>query len=107
MDDTQRFRVSRVIHAPADLIFARLADPARHTGIDGSGMLGGSDSPQVTETGQRFLVHMSRDDLGHDRTVNTVVAFEPPTRIGWAPALGTSFPCPLVDRPSGRHHAAG
>jgi hypothetical protein len=41
---------------------------------------------------------MFRDDLGHYRTVNTVVVFEPPTRIGWAPALDTSFPCALVDR---------
>lgn len=98
MDDTKRFQVSRVIHAPTERIFARLADPARHAEIDGSGMLQGSDSLQITATGQRFVVNMFRDDLGHYRTVNTVVAFEPPTRIAWAPALDTSFACPLVDQ---------
>lgn len=98
MADTKEFQVSRVIHASAEQIFACLAAPGRHTEIDGSEMLQGSDSPPITAAGQRFVVDMFRDDLGHYRTINTVVVFEPPNRIGWAPALDTSFPCPLVDR---------
>ena len=98
MADIKQFQVSRLIHSPGEQIFALLSRPGRHSEIDGSDMLRGSDSPPITAAGQRFVVNMFRDDLGHYRTVNTVVVFEPPTRIGWAPALDTSFPCPLVDR---------
>ncbi|MHB1497462.1 MAG: hypothetical protein ACYCXN_06065, partial [Acidimicrobiales bacterium] len=35
-------KVSRRIEAPADRIFAILADPVRHLDFDGSGMLRGS-----------------------------------------------------------------
>jgi hypothetical protein len=87
-----------VINAAGEQIFALLAEPGRHAEIDGSDMLQGSESPPITAAGQEFVVDMFRDDLGHYRTVNTVVVFDPPTRIGWAPALDTSFPCPLVDR---------
>jgi hypothetical protein len=98
MADNKQIQVSRVIHAPAGQIFALLADPGRHAEIDGSDTLRGSDSPPITAVGQQFVVDMFRDDLGNYRARSTVVAFEPPIRIGWAPALETSFPCPLVDR---------
>jgi hypothetical protein len=98
MTDAKQYQVSRFIHAPAEHIFALLADPARHTEIDGSDMLQGSASSPIAAADQSFVVNMFRDDLGHYRTVNTVVLFEPPTRIGWAPTLDTSFPCALVDR---------
>jgi hypothetical protein len=101
MADTKQFQVSRMIHAPAEHIFALLADPARHSEIDGSATLQGSESSPITAAEQRFVVNMFRDDLGRYRTVNTVFVFEPPTRIGWAPRLDTSFPCALVDRLAG------
>src|SRR5438445_10362811 len=98
MADTKQFQASRVIHAPAQRILALLAGPARHTEIDGSHMVQGSESLPITDADQKFVVNMFREDLGHYRTLNTVVAFDPPNRIGWAPTLDTSYSCPLVDR---------
>jgi uncharacterized protein YndB with AHSA1/START domain len=101
MADTKQMKASRVIHAPAERIFALLADPRRHAEMDGSGTVRGGDNPPITTAGQQFVMDMFRDDVGGYRSISTVVAFEPPTRIAWAPALDTSFPCSTVDRLAG------
>jgi uncharacterized protein YndB with AHSA1/START domain len=80
--------VSRRIEAPADEIFALLADPARHTELDGSGMLRGAEGAMpITAVGDRFLMQMYFDPLGGDYKMdNHVVEFEPNRRIAWTPA---------------------
>jgi uncharacterized protein YndB with AHSA1/START domain len=80
--------VSRRIPAPADRIFAVLADPDRHTELDGSGMLRGpEDASPITGVGDRFLMKMFFDRLGGDYKMdNHVVEYERGRRIAWAPA---------------------
>jgi hypothetical protein len=48
MDDAKRFEVRQVVAAPIEQVFAVVADPRKHVGIDGSGML------QRTDSGQRW-----------------------------------------------------
>jgi len=80
--------VSRRIEAPADRIFAILADPGRHMEFDGSGMLRGSAGDgTLTRVGDTFTMRMHR--LGDDYLMlNYVVEFEPDRRISWEPAPG-------------------
>jgi uncharacterized protein YndB with AHSA1/START domain len=80
--------VSRRIEAPADRIFALLADPERHTELDGSGMLRGAERAKpITAVGDRFLMQMYFDRLGGDYKMdNHVVEYEPNRRIAWTPA---------------------
>jgi hypothetical protein len=82
--------VSRRIEAPADHIFAVLADPGRHTELDGSGMLRGvSSGGPISAVGDRFVMNMFFDRFGGDYLMdNHVVEFEPGRRIAWAPAAG-------------------
>jgi hypothetical protein len=87
MTDAKQLTADRVVAAPADAIFALLSDPQQHSVLDGSGTLRGTDAGPVTEKGQVFAMRMHRDDMGDYRTLNTVVAFEPGTTIGWAPML--------------------
>jgi hypothetical protein len=85
-----RIKVSRQIDAPAGRIFALLADPARHEVIDGSGTVRSADSPQLlTAEGQRFRMHMHREDRGGAyATDNIVTTFRPDRALGWA----TTYP---------------
>lgn len=74
--------VGRVIAAPADAIFAVLADPARHADIDGSGMLRGTREPsRRLRLGDRFGMAM-RLGIPYHMT-NVVTEFEPNRRIAW------------------------
>jgi hypothetical protein len=80
-------RVSRRIGAPADAIFGILADPRRHTEIDGSDMLRGAltEAP-VSGIGDEFVLKMYLSRLGGDyEMINRVVVFEPGRRITWEP----------------------
>lgn len=99
MSDGRQLKVTRTVRAPADQIFALLADPKQHVVIDGSGFLQGSDSDPITEVGQIFAVNMYREDLGPYRSLNTVTALEPGRRIGWAPDLDPE--CELAPRVAG------
>jgi len=75
--------VERVIPAPAEAIFALVADPGRHRDIDGSGALQGlkTDAPQRLELGSTFGMSMK---MGIKYSmVNTVVEFEADRRIAW------------------------
>ena len=74
--------VTRVIPAPAQVIFDILADPARHPDIDGSGTVvrARGQVPRLS-LGARFGMDMK---LGLPyRMVNTVVDFEEGRRIAW------------------------
>lgn len=78
----QEVSVSRVIAAPAQKIFDVLADPTKHSVIDGSdSVLGAADNPTRLSMGARFGMKMK---IGFPYTIkNTVVEFEEPTRIAW------------------------
>ena len=74
--------VERVIPAPAERIFAILADPSRHSEIDGSGTVRGMKSPaQELALGSKFGMSMK---LGVPYSMeSTVIEFEPNRRIAW------------------------
>src|SRR5579863_8839982 len=64
-EDRAPVRVSRRIEAPADQIFELLADPRRHTELDGSGMLRGAVSDEtITRVGDAFEMRMHLDEIG-------------------------------------------
>jgi uncharacterized protein YndB with AHSA1/START domain len=80
--------VSRRVEAPAARVFAILADPARHPGIDGSGMLReATDGQPVRAVGDTFGMRMHNDEMGDYEMLNYVVEYEQDSRIGWEPAL--------------------
>src|SRR5687768_3427156 len=72
----------RVIAAPADRIFAYLADAAKHRDIDGSGTVQGvSGAPQRLKLGSRFGMAMN---MGIPyRMSSEVVEFDENRRIAW------------------------
>jgi uncharacterized protein YndB with AHSA1/START domain len=77
------FTVERLISAPPEVIFDVLANPAKHSLIDGSGMLQGADEPDDVRLalGETFGMGMK---MGvRYSTVNTVVEFEENRRIAW------------------------
>jgi hypothetical protein len=95
-----RVSASTVIHAPAEAIFAVLADPAKHAAIDGTGWVSEAvDRKPLTAAGQIFrmsMYHPGHPD-GTYQMANRVQVFDPPATISWEPgneaADGTvSFP---------------
>lgn len=85
--------VSRRIEAPAKTIFGILADPGRHTEIDGSGMLRGAvTSDVITGAGDVFVMKMYFERLGDYQMNNHVVEFEQDRLIGWEPVAGHRHP---------------
>ena len=80
-------RATLVIDAPADAVFAILADPTKHASIDGTGWVSEPvDVQPVTAAGQVFRMGMYHPDHpdGSYRTANQVRVFEPPAVIAWA-----------------------
>src|SRR5919202_6236041 len=79
---------TRVINAPAEAIFAVLADPAKHAAIDGTGWVRETlDSKPLTAAGQIFrmsMYHANHPD-GTYQTANRVQVFDPPRAIAWEP----------------------
>ncbi len=76
--------VERVIPAPAEKIFALLADPRRHREFDGSGTVRDAvDGPSRLSAGARFGMNMHVG--GSYQMTNTVVEFEEGRRIAWQP----------------------
>jgi uncharacterized protein YndB with AHSA1/START domain len=83
--------VSRQIQAPAEELFEVLADPARHPGIDGSGMLRQAGrGPVISGVGDTFTMSMHNAEMGDYEITNHVVEFEPHRRIGWEPVLSAA-----------------
>lgn len=79
------------INAPADAVFAVLADPTTHQAIDGTGWVRESlDGKQLTELGQIFRMAMYHDNYGgmHYEMANRVEVFDPPHAIAWLPGQG-------------------
>jgi uncharacterized protein YndB with AHSA1/START domain len=75
-----------VINAPAEAIFAVLADPARHAAIDGTGWVRETAaSKPLTAAGQIFrmpMYHAGHPD-GNYETAIRVQVFDPPSTISW------------------------
>jgi hypothetical protein len=87
--------VSRVIPAPADRIFAVLADPRRHREFDGSGTLRDAvDGPARLSKGAVFGMNMCIG--GPYQMTNTVVEFEEGRRIAWQPRPTMSLPAKVI-----------
>jgi hypothetical protein len=87
VDGDCRVAVSRRIEADAGTIFGILADPKKHTALDGSGMLRGTlTDAVVTGVGDVFVLKMYFDPLGGDyEMANRVIEFEQDRRIVWEP----------------------
>lgn len=78
--DQRLVSVSRVIAAPPQAIFDVLADPTKHSIIDGSGTLvGAKGNPPRLFLGAKFGMQMSF----HATMRNKVVEFEEGRQIGW------------------------
>jgi uncharacterized protein YndB with AHSA1/START domain len=76
------------IAAPAEAVFAVLADPTTHAAIDGTGWVREAvDSEPLTEAGQTFrmAMYLDRNSLGHYQMMNRVQVFDPPRAISWEP----------------------
>jgi hypothetical protein len=76
--------VSRRIDAPADAIFAVIADPSRHAEIDGSGTVRGSkeETPELLTMGSKFGMKM-KIGVPYDMR-STVVEYEKDRLLAWA-----------------------
>ena len=87
MSDKQQ-QVSRTIGAPPEKVFGLLADPARHTEIDGAGHLQGlAEGGRLSGVGDAFVMNMNQEGIGDYQMRSEVVEFEPGRRIAWAPAI--------------------
>lgn len=86
MSDTTEPRVvkaSRVIAAPAEIIFEQIADPAKQPAWDGNDNLGQAPGGQrVRATGEVFSMALTSGAIRE----NHVVEFEEGRRIAWKPA---------------------
>ena len=83
-----RVSATTVINAPATVIFAVLADPAKHAAIDGTGRVRETlDSEPLTATGQIFRISMYHENHpdGNYQMANRVQVFDPPRTISWEP----------------------
>jgi uncharacterized protein YndB with AHSA1/START domain len=77
-----------IITAPAEAIFAVLADPAQHAAIDGTGRVRETfDSTPLTVAGQIFRMSMYHENHpdGTYQMANRVKVFDPPSTISWEP----------------------
>ena len=91
---------STVVAAPAQEVFALLANPHRHHEFDGSGTVRGAVSgPERLALGDRFGMSM-KIKLPY-RITNRVVEFEPDRRIGWCHAARAIWRYELEPVPSG------
>jgi uncharacterized protein YndB with AHSA1/START domain len=98
VDTSRKMQVSKVIDAPPDAVFALLADPHRHQELDDAGMIRGvdGDAAPLGGIGQVFAMNMTQPELGDYRMMNTVTAYVPDARIGWAPRLDPT--CELAEK---------
>jgi hypothetical protein len=88
VSESEMLSVTRTVDAGADRIFAVLADPGRHTELDGSTLLRGlAEGSTLTGVGDEFIMNMHNGILGDYQVRNTVVSYEENRRIGWAPGL--------------------
>jgi uncharacterized protein YndB with AHSA1/START domain len=79
------------IDAPAETVFAVLADPTTHQAIDGTGWVRESlDGKPLTKEGQIFRMAMYHKNFGgmHYEMANRVEVLRPPHVIAWLPGQG-------------------
>lgn len=89
----QAVAVSRRIPASAATIFAAVSDPRRHSDLDGSGMLRGTDrSEPVSAVGDVFVMKMHYGPIGDYEMNNHIVRFEHDRAIAWQPVCGRGHP---------------
>ncbi len=85
---SESLTVTRTVTARPAQIFANLADPAKHTEMDGSGLLRGLvEGSTLTGVGDEFVLNMNNSILGDYQVRNVVTEYEQDRRIGWAPHL--------------------
>jgi uncharacterized protein YndB with AHSA1/START domain len=84
----ETMQASTTIDAPAEAVFAVLADPANHPAIDGTGWVAKAlDTSPLTGSGQLFrmaMYHANHPD-GSYEMVNRVAEFAPSRAISWEP----------------------
>ncbi len=76
------------IKAPADAVFAIIANPSRHPAIDGTGWVREPTERQLlTASGQVFRMAMYHPNHpnGHYEMANQIEMFDPPHAISWKP----------------------
>jgi hypothetical protein len=85
-----RVSVTRRITATAREIFAVIADPANHPGLDGSGMLrpGGPAAEVISRAGDTFSVRMFQPHIGDYVMLNRVLDYVADRRLVWEPTPG-------------------
>lgn len=84
---SERVTVTGTVPAAPEAVFALLADPSRHSEIDGAGHLKGMiDGDPVSGVGDAFVIDMHQEGIGDYVMRNEVTEFEPGRRITWAPA---------------------
>lgn len=80
--------VTRTVAAPAERVFAVLADPTTHAAIDGTGWVRDAIDPApLSSVGQVFrmdMYHPNHPD-GEYRMANQVQVLDPPKAISWRP----------------------
>jgi uncharacterized protein YndB with AHSA1/START domain len=80
--------VTRTVAAPAERVFAVLADPTTHPAIDGTGWVRkATDQEPLTRVGQVFrmdMYHANHPD-GEYKMANEVQVLDPPRTISWRP----------------------
>ena len=85
---TEQMTASRTIDAAPEAVFERLADPAAHVAIDGTGWVREAlDTEPLTRTGQIFRMAMYHDnhpDKDYEMA-NRVEVLVAPTAIAWQP----------------------
>ena len=74
----------RTIDAPAEAIFAILADAGRHHELDGSGLIRGLSEPSTQKLAMGTVFEMRMRQAGAPyRIANRVVEFDEPNLIAW------------------------
>lgn len=102
----QPVSVSRRIAAPAEVLFAVLADPAHHPSIDGSGMVKQALTTSViSRSGDTFTMRMHNNEMGGYEITNHIVDCQAGRRIAWEPVLtAASRPEDQADIGGRSHH---
>jgi hypothetical protein len=81
-------RVSGVVAAPAEQIFALLTSPERYRDLDASGTIRHAETTApLTAVGDVFTMAMHNDRNGDYVIENHVVVHEANRAIGWAPGM--------------------
>src|ERR1700722_14519872 len=77
------------IKAPAETVFAIIADPASHAAIDGTGWVresrDGNNQLSTAEQVFRIAIYHPNHPNGNYEMANKIVVFDPPFAIAWKP----------------------